>query len=146
MSFDSITAFRKELHSFLPMLSHVICQIMEILLIHTNIGGNMDDMDLAEGCLNINVIVSGAPQGDQLHPEFIQLFDYCTVHNIVHENTDNIASLCKLSCILVQLRLQEPELHIVQAPISFKRRFVILLCVIKCDLDHGITSLVLVNS
>ena len=37
MSFDSITAFRKELDSFLPMLSHVICRIMEILLIHTNI-------------------------------------------------------------------------------------------------------------
>ena len=100
------------------------------------VGGHMDDVDLAEGGPHVHVVVAGGAQGDQLDAVFVQPLDHGGVDRVVHEHAHRVAAPGQLHRVLVQLGLQEAELHAMLAAILFEGRLVIFLRVIEGDLDH----------
>lgn len=96
----------------------------------------MDDVDLAEGGSHVHVVVAGRAQGDQLDAVFVQPLDHSGVDRVVHEHAHRVAAPGQLHRVLVQLGLQEAELHAMLAAILFEGRLVIFLRVIEGDLDH----------
>ena len=100
------------------------------------IGWNMNHMDLSESGLYIHVVVTGGTQGDDLYAQFIQPVNDRRIHVVVHKNTDRVATPGQVCGILVQFCFQKTKLHVMLAAIVFKRRFVVIFCIVKRDFDH----------
>ena len=93
----------------------------------------MDHVDLSEGMTDIDVVVTGRAQCYELNSHSIQLVDYFSVDIVVDKHADNLATLCQVRRILVQLCLQKLEFNIMKLAVFLKRWPVIGLCIIKSD-------------
>lgn len=96
------------------------------------IGRHVNHVDLAEGMLDIHVVVTRRAQGDQLHAAFVQAVDDRGVHRIVDKDAHRLAPVRQRRGILIQFGLVKLELHPLLRAVGFKRRHIVGLGVKKC--------------
>ena len=100
------------------------------------IGRHVHHVHLAKGRPHVHIVVSGGPQGDQLHAVGVQLIDHRGVHRIIHKHAHGVAALGQAHGVGVQLSLQKTELHPMLSAAALKRGLIVFLRVVKGDLDH----------